>query len=144
MTPFSIGGFESVKRSFTLLHNFLANQATHGWSLPDGKLATTLISELLSACGLPQIAKRICKLYGVYEYILSVKRVGNAIPLEVLSFLTESLSMFNTVPASFPRETKIIEKMMTKALLEVKRDVYIRDLRKFQEKLPLIMKTYQE
>jgi len=30
VTPFSIGGFESVKKSFTLLHNFLTNQATHG------------------------------------------------------------------------------------------------------------------
>jgi hypothetical protein len=144
VTPFSIGGFESVKKSFTLLHNFLTNQATHGWLLPEGKLAATLISELLGACKLPQIAKRVCKLYGVYEYVLSARKVGGAISKDLLLLLTEGLMMFNTVPAVFPKDPKVIEKMTSRALKEAQRDVYVRDLRKFQEKLPSIMETYQE
>jgi len=80
----------------------------------------------------------------VYEYVLSARKVGGAISKDHLLLLTEGLMMFNTVPAVFPRDPKVIEKMTSRALMEAQRDVYVRDLRKFQEKLPLIMETYQE
>lgn len=112
--------------------------------MPEGQLATTLISKLLGACGLPQIAKRLTKLYGVYEYILSVKKVEGAIPRELIISLLSALEVFNTFPASFPVSLTTIEKIAARAYREVKRDVFIRDLRRFQEKLPLIIKTYQE
>lgn len=80
----------------------------------------------------------------MYEYVLSARKVGGAISKDLLLLLTEGLMMFNTVPAVFPKDPKVIEKMTSRALKEAQRDVYVRDLRKFQEKLPSIMETYQE
>jgi hypothetical protein len=68
VSGFSIGGFLETWKKYSLLHEFLRNQATHGWSLPIS-VHPDLIRATFSFFKRPAHAERIIKLYMVYHYI---------------------------------------------------------------------------
>jgi hypothetical protein len=68
VSGFSIGGFLETWKKYSLLHEFLRNQATHGWNLPISE-HPDLIRATFSFFKRPAQAERIIKLYMVYHYI---------------------------------------------------------------------------
>jgi len=68
ISGFSIGGLLETQKKYSLLHEFLRNQAIHGWNLPIGK-HPDLISAILGLYGKFSHRERIIKLYMVYHYV---------------------------------------------------------------------------
>jgi len=76
ITGFSISGLYEVRRSYSLLHNFLSNQADHGW-LVKSELAPVTLSSLYKVLGLSQQGERVQKLYNVFNSLSIAKSTDN-------------------------------------------------------------------
>lgn len=75
ITGFSIAGLLETWKRYSLLYEFLENQAAHGWQLCDsGKPG--LISDIYSVYG--RSSERVIKLFILYQYIKKVQTLLKA------------------------------------------------------------------
>jgi hypothetical protein len=76
ITGFSIGGLLSTYQRYPLLHNFLTNQATHGWAIPI-ELQPGLIRGIFSVMKHPYyIINKVessIRLYTLFHYLMEYK-----------------------------------------------------------------------
>lgn len=75
ITGFSLPGLWEVRRSYSLLQNFLMTQSDRGWILIDSEANPPIIS-LYTTLGLPSQGKRVQKLYEVFSSLAIAKRTG--------------------------------------------------------------------
>jgi hypothetical protein len=75
VTGFSIAGFGSVWKRYSLLHNYLSTQRDHGWNLEMGR-HPELVSAIYKLYGKPAHAQRVVKLYMVFDALAQAKNTG--------------------------------------------------------------------
>lgn len=68
VTGFSSAGLLTTWKRYSLLHEFLVNQATHGWHIP-AEEHPALVSSIYNLMGRFEQSKRVIKLYMVYHYV---------------------------------------------------------------------------
>lgn len=107
ITGFSISGLMSVYKRYPLLHNFLSNQASHGWILPIQQ-HPSLIRNIMRSMTIPKyyIINKVessIKLYLIFDSLISWKH-GNR-SQEVYNEFFERISSIapaQTFKESFP------------------------------------------
>ena len=75
VTGFSVAGFSSVWKRYSLLHNYLSTQRGHGWDLEIGR-HPELISAIYKLFGKPAQSERVIKLYMVFDALAQAKNTG--------------------------------------------------------------------
>lgn len=93
VTGFSIAGFGSVWKRYSLLHNYLGTQRDHGWDLEIGR-HPELISAIYKLYGKPAQSERVVKLYMVFDALAHAKDTGDH------SLLLERVESFFGIPLS--------------------------------------------
>jgi hypothetical protein len=73
VTGFSLSGLESIKRSYSLLKNFLITQEEHGWSIPFG-IELQYVFNLFRISRNHDNSIRLLKLYKIFHFIVGIKR----------------------------------------------------------------------
>lgn len=93
ITGFSIAGFSSVWKRYSLLHNYIDTQRGHGWELEINR-HPELISAIYKFYGKPSQGERVVKLYMVFDALAQAKSTGN------YSVLVERIEQFFGIPVS--------------------------------------------
>ncbi|AQM32767.1 replicase [Agaricus bisporus mitovirus 1] len=78
ITGFAINGLMTTYKRYPLLHNFLQNQASHGWVLPIDR-HPELIRDIFSSLTRPYIINRVesgIRLYLLFDSLISIKHNG--------------------------------------------------------------------
>jgi hypothetical protein len=98
ITGFSIAGFNSVWKRYSLLHNYLSTQRDHGWELEIDR-HPALISAIYKLFGKPAQAERVVKLYMVFDSLAQAKDTGD------YSLLCKRVEEFFGIPLSAAFQT---------------------------------------
>jgi hypothetical protein len=138
VTPYSVGGLKEVKRSYPLLHNFLTNQAKHGWPLPDEDSAIAMI---LALPGSPTKRRKSVSRNLIAFSHLRRLLADSANPDLAYSFWKYTLSWISGPVHSSEQIISNIE-LVWKALEHAQNKVLKRNLTKFQEHAEEFHKNY--
>jgi len=144
VTPYSIGGMLESRKKYSLLHEFLINQAKHGWNLPIGK-HPDLISNICGLFGKFSHRERIIKLYMVYHYITEMLKhpeysgegavLSNQLILAVKQYFHRAFPLQQVIsPAK-------VHDLLLDFIKEVKLRIVVRDIGKLFEGRNAIVKA---
>jgi hypothetical protein len=76
VTGFSVAGLFAVWKRYSLLHNYLSTQQSHGWNLDIGQ-HPELVRAIYKLFGKPAQAERVIKLYMVFDALAKAKDTGD-------------------------------------------------------------------
>jgi len=139
VTPFSIGGLGSVWNRYYLLHNFLTNQASHGWSLTLENALHMIRALYRLKRAPPRRIKEVVLKYSVFHYLAKLKPflsgLAPSVDVQDIFGLFNALSI-SGVDLSSLRGFQALPDLVKTMIRRVKRDIVKRDLDKFQQFLP--------
>jgi hypothetical protein len=137
VTGFSISGLLSVWKRYPLLINFLDNQASHGWTLPEGGHPGLILSLHRTLYGQNFIINKALSMIKLYEvfYIVRWFRKSPSLVIDNLSRLILLLDGFikdGKSPIAQGPFTKDPQKTICLVYLRAKRNLVEKDLYSFQ------------
>lgn len=150
VTGYSIGGLLETWKKYSLFHEFLKNQAIHGWNLHIS-MHPDLIRPIFHLFNKFQHVERVIKLYMVYHYITSfIDKISNgAIPSDcALAGQSLRLSLFEyfqrTVPLWEFISTPEMLNFLVDCIKEIKLQIAVSDVEKLFENRDSIVKTMDD
>lgn len=151
VTGFSIGGLLETWKKYSLLHEFLRNQASHGWDLPIS-VHPDLIRSIFGLFKRYAHAERIIKLYMVYHYITNfISKVTDEEAIYV-DRINAGHSLRVSVQQYFQRTFPLWEFISTPEMMnllidyvkEIKLKIAVSDVEKLFENRDSIVKTMDD
>lgn len=135
VTGFSISGLIESWKKYPLLHNFLENQAHHGWKLSFDR-HPELIRSIYRCFRKPQQAVRVVKLYTVFDALIEIKRT-KAFNTTAYKALVQCFGMPETDDAT-------ARALVEQCLKHVRVQMLNSDLETYQTDVAGILKEIQE
>jgi hypothetical protein len=131
VTGFSIAGFGSVWKRYSLLHNYLSTQRDHGWNLEMGR-HPELVSAIYKLYGKPAQHQRVVKLYMVFDALAQAKNTGAHL------LLAQRIEEYFGIPVSQHLERLSVQAPTLEALarlirVEAAKRLVERDFGRFQK-----------